>query len=399
VIGFALKVRAVNSAEWLGCLIAFAQLCKQNNIRFFEMISRNIFLFSLVTWVAFTGCKRADDSSRPATAQVQPVEVVAVKRRDLSDTLSVVGSLAANESASIRAEIAGQVRGVFFEEGQRVTKGQVLLKIDDSELRAQFAQSEARFKLAELSLARNESLVESHTISQADYDRARAEFSASSGELSVLRVRLEKTEIKAPFDGVVGSRSVSPGDYVTQSSNITQIDDLSRLKIDFQVPERFLSKLESGLRFHLRSKTLDAASQVQGEVYFVSSVIDRLTRSSEVKGFLNNPPPQLRSGMFANIELVLEVHKNVLTAPEGAILTVPGGSQVIAVRDAGTAKIAEFIPVQLGMRAKGVVEITPLKSDLAEGQSIVAAGVGALIIFPGTKLEPRPIREEFRIGN
>jgi membrane fusion protein, multidrug efflux system len=360
------------------------------------MICRRAFLLFIPIVLLAGACSRpsGNGANGPAgapAARKQAVEVTPVVRRDMAETLTVVGSLAANESAALRAEIAGQVREVFFDEGQRVTKGQVLLKIDDSELRAQFAQSESRFKLAELNLARNQGLLETKTVSQADFDRVNAEYSASSAELSLLRVRLAKTEIKAPFDGVVGSRSISPGDFVNQSSAIAQIDDLSRLKIDFQVPERFIAKIKNGTTFNLRSKSIDAASPVSGEVYFVSSVIDRNTRASEVKGLLANPPPGLKPGMFANVEIVLDVRQNALTVPEGAILTSVRGPQLIAVRDAGADKVAEFIPVRLGLRARGLVEILSSEKPLDEQQPVVGAGVGSLILFPGAKLDPRPM--------
>lgn len=344
------------------------------------------------------GASSAPGGSGPG-GQRQPVEVTNTARRDLVDTLTIVGSLAPNESAEIRPEIAGLVREILFTEGEPVKKGEVLVRINDDELRAQLAQVQARFQLAELNVTRSESLSETNTIPQSETDRARSEYAAAKAELALLQTRLEKTQIKAPFDGVVGARAISPGDYVTALTVIATIDDLSRLKVDFQVPERFLSKVATGTTFTVRSRALDATAQVKGQVYFVSSIIDRATRSSEVKGFLEEPPASLKPGMFANIELVLDVRRGVLTVPEGAILTVPGGSQVITVRDSGSEKVAEFVPVQLGMRTKGLVEITPLKGELHEGQPIVAAGVGALLIFPNTRLEPRPLREEFRVGD
>lgn len=356
---------------------------------------------SLIVLIFAGACSRGTKSAGSApspTASKQPVEVTEVVRRDLAETLSVVGSLAANESAEIRPEIAGQVREVFFEEGKSVKAGQVLLKIDDSELRAQYSQTEARFKLAELNLNRNQSLLESRMVSQADFDRVRAEFSASSAELTLLKVRLDKTDIKAPFDGVAGARSISPGDYVTTQSVITVVNDLSRLKIEFQVPERFIYKVRNGTRFAVRSKTLDASARVEGEVYFVSSVIDRSTRSSEVKGLLTQPPAELKPGMFANIELVLDVRQKVLTVPEGAVLHTPSGPQLIFVKTAGADKVAEFAPVELGLRTKGLVEVAGSKATINEGDQVVASGVGALVLFPGAKLEPKPLRREFQVG-
>lgn len=369
---------------------------------------RHRFLCTLVAahlLVALGGCARKDapSATRAGAAgsmrgQKQVVEVVEVARRDLVDTLTVVGSFEANESAEIRPEVTGLVREILFTEGQTVEKGQVLLKIDDAELRAQFAQGEARFRLAELNVARSENLSETKTIAQSETDRARSEFASAKAEVALLRTRLEKTDVKAPFDGVVGSRSISPGDYVTASSVITTIDDLSRLKVGFQVPERFLGQVGIGTGFVVHSRALAADEGIRGEVYFVSSIIDRTTRSSEVKGLLDSPPAVLKPGMFANIELVLGVRQRALTVPEGSILISPAGAQVIAVRTENGAAVADFVPVQLGMRARGVVEVTPLEGELAENEQVVASGVGALILYEGASLDPRPLREAFRVG-
>lgn len=352
---------------------------------------------------ALAGCQKSGPSaatSAPATATKQPVEVVAVAKRDLRETLSLVGSLAANETAQIRAEISGQVRSVRFEEGQHVAKGEILLTIDDAELRAQLAQAEAKFRLAELNLKRSENLTEARSMSQAEADRMSSDYAATQAEVQFLRVRLGKMEIKAPFDGVVGARTISPGDYVTAATVITTLDDLSRLKIDFQVPERFTAKVAPGSRFTVRARTPSGEASTEGEVYFISPVIERTTRSSQVKGYLQGDGSQLKPGMFANIDIVLQVRTGVFTVPEGAILTTPAGPQVIAVREKAPDKVAEFIGVQLGLRETGLVEVAPLKAgSLDESTTVVASGVGALVLFPGAKLEPRPLRAEFRVGN
>ncbi|MDB6116214.1 MAG: czcB 2 [Lacunisphaera sp.] len=331
-----------------------------------------------------------------ATPPRQPVEVVAITKRDMTESLNLVGSLAANETAQIRAEISGQVLGVAFSEGELVKKGHVLLRLDDAELRAQLAQSEARFHLSELNLKRSENLTEARSMSQAEADRMRSEFSSAEAELQLLRVRLAKMEIKAPFDGVVGARSISPGDFITAATAVTTLDDLSRMKIDFQVPERFFAKVSTGTRFNVGARGIKGG-RVPGEVYFVSASIDRATRSSQVKGYLNSIPAGLRPGMFANVELVLSVKKDALTVPEGAILTTPRGTQLVLVRGPANDPVAELVGVKLGLRARGLVEIEPLTGTFADGERVVASGVGALALFPGAKLEPRPQKEQFRL--
>jgi len=368
-----------------------------------------------------SGCARKTNSegggsgagaADSAAQRGQAVEVAPVVRSDLREAMSVVGSLEANESAQIRPEISGLVQGIYFEEGQAVTRGQLLMKIDDSELRAQYAQVEARFDLATRNVERSENLSESRTIPQSEYDRARSEFAAARAELEVLKLRIEKTSVKAPFDGVTGARLISPGDYVTSGSVLTTINDLSRLKMNFQVPERYLNKVRPGTQFRISARSLnvgeesgagvaaDAGGEPQalsGEVYFVNPIIDRSTRSSEIKGYLHAPPPTLKPGMFANVDLTLEVRRGVLTVPEGAILTVTSGTQVIAVaEDERGNPVAEFIPVRIGLRAQGLAEIEPIgTATLREGQAVVAAGVGALVLYPGIRLDPRPLRAEF----
>jgi membrane fusion protein (multidrug efflux system) len=349
--------------------------------------------------ILVAGCGRSAAHKAAVAAPVkQPVEVVALVRRDMAESLNLVGSLAANETAQLRAELAGQVRAVSFNEGEQVRKDQVLLKIDDAELRAQLAQAEARFKLAGLNRKRSENLTEAQSMSQAEADRVLSEYSSTEAELSLLRVRLAKTEIKAPFDGTVGARAISPGDYITAATVITTIDDLSRMKIDFQVPERFVGKVKPGTTFTVRARSNSGESQSAGTVYFVSSVIDRATRSSQVKGYLDHAQAGLKPGMFASIELVLEIHRGVLIAPEGAILTTPRGTQIVAVSHQGEDEVADFVPVKLGLRAKGLVEVEPVKGRLEDNQKVVASGVGALILYPGAKLELQPQKEQFRVG-
>lgn len=333
------------------------------------------------------------------TGQKQAVEVVTVNRRELTETLNVVGSLAANESATLRTETAGAVRDILFEEGQAVKKGQVLVKIDDSDLRAQVAQAESRFRMAESNLQRNEALLKTSFITQADFDRISNDYTAAKYDLALLTVRLNRTELKAPFDGVVNARALSPGDYITNQTVVTTIDDLSRLKIDFQVPERYQGKVNPGTKFTVTAGSVGGTTETAtGEVYFVSSSIDRSTRSIQVKGTLLAPSPRLRPGMFANVEVVLEVRSGVLTVPEGAILATPNLVQVIAVRSQGGEHVVEYVPVKLGLRTRGLTEVMPLKGNLAENDRVVAAGVGAVQLFAGARVDPKPLNAEFQVA-
>jgi membrane fusion protein (multidrug efflux system) len=339
---------------------------------------------------------RSGRGGRGAAGGKQTVEVINIARRDLSESLRVVGSLAANETATIRPEMNGLIRSIHFEEGRRVKKGDLLVTIDNSELQAQLAQLMTRHELAKLNLTRAENLRQTQSNTAADVDRARSEFAAAQADIELLKVRLARTEVRAPFDGVVEARTLSPGDYLNTQSIITTINDLSRLKVEFQVPERFIGKVRRGTKFTVKSTTAgDEAAAADGEVYFVNSVIDRNTRSSEVKGFLTKSPDTVKAGMFAVIEIVLEVRPGALTVPEGAIFVDQRGPQIVTVVDQASDKVAAFVPVRLGLRTNGVVEVSAVQGELSDQQSVVAAGVGSLALFPGAKLDPRPLRAEF----
>ena len=327
-------------------------------------------------------------------------EVVKLTRADLIDSITIVGSIAANETTTIRPEVAGTIREIYFNEGQAVRKGDVLLRLDDSELRGQYNQTSAAFELAKANLTRTEMLAKGNTASPAELDKAKADFDSAQANLEVLRVRLARTEVRAPFDGVMNARTNSPGDLLTTQSIISTIDDLSRLKVDFQVSERYQDKVKIGNTFTLHTTAGSTTLQGKGEVYFVSSSIDRNSRSVQVKGLLAQDQQPFRPGMFGTIDLILEVRKNILTVPEGAILATATGVQVVSVVTRDGQSVAKFVNVKVGLRARGVAEIIPLRDgDLAEGQSIVASGVGGLQLFDGGRLEPRPLNSAFKTGN
>lgn len=332
--------------------------------------------------------ERADED-QPA----QPVEATEITERTVRETVRLTGSVAANESVRIRPETSGQVRRVVFDEGQTVEEGDVLVELDDRELRAQLREAQVRGELARESLARMDALRESNSVSVSERDRALAEYEQTLAEIDLLETRLDKAAVRAPFSGTTGSRDISPGDYVTSADVVTRIDDLSRLKIEFTVPERHATKVEPGTRVSLIKGRDSGSETVEGTVYFVSSGIDRQTRSIEAKAIIESPPPALRPGMFAEIDLVLEVRQNALTVPESAILARDGAHMILVIRqDDDGREIIGMQPVKIGLRERGFVEITPLDETLREGQRVVAAGVGALPLFPGAAVESRPLK-------
>jgi membrane fusion protein (multidrug efflux system) len=351
----------------------------------------NILTLLVAALLVTAGCRRGGEA--PATApannpldRVQAVEVVPLGRRTLEETVELVGPLAANESAELRPELSGTLVEILFEEGARLAKGAPIARLDTRELEAQLAETRARFTLAERNLGRLQQLLQTEAASRLEFDEAEAEFKQLEAALKLLETRLDKSTLRAPFDGVAGARPVSVGDYVSPQVAITTIDDLSRLKVELEVPERYLPRLRVGTVFTVH--TAAGGEVTRGEVYFIPPVIELRTRAARVKGYIIDPPPALRPGMFANVVLVLRVLENVLVVPETAILTTPRGTVVVVARTKDGQASADFVPVRTGVRVPGFVEITPVGPPLAEGDRVVSAGVGALILLPGMKLQP-----------
>ncbi|MGA0845270.1 MAG: efflux RND transporter periplasmic adaptor subunit [Luteolibacter sp.] len=310
-----------------------------------------------------------------------------VTLRTIEQRVDLVGSIAANESVEIRSEIPGIIESIHFEEGDSVKKGQRLLKLDTRELEAQLRETRASHMLASRNLERNRTLLRDGAVSQLEVDTASAEHERLLAAIELLEVRIDKSSITAPFAGIVGARAHSVGDYVDTQKPITTIEDLSRLKIEIQVPERYLSQLHPGASFSIQTTAAGAEEAVTGQVYFISSRIDETSRAALIKGYLSDPPAALKPGMFANVSLVLQAIKDAMVVPETAILNTPRGSVIITPQERDGATVAAFTPVKTGIRIPGYVQISPLGPPVRPGDPVVSAGVGGLILFPGVKIK------------
>jgi len=345
---------------------------------------------TIATASILCSCGRGSQASDgPPLDTPQPVETMEVQSMKLQQTVNLVGTIAANESASLRPEVPGTIVEIPFQEGAEVKQGDVLVSIDTRELEAQLAETRASFDLAERTLDRVRTLAAENAVSRLELDTATAEHARLRSAIDLLEVRINKSSLRAPFDGFAGARVHSVGDFLTPESVVTTVDDLSRLKVEMEVPERYLPLLQPGATFRITTATSTNGEEITGEVYFVSPRIDATTRSSEVKGYVLDPPPALKPGMFASITLILNTVEDALVVPESAILSTARGTVVIVpeTNDDGET-VAGFIPVKTGIRQPGIVQVTPVGPPLEAGQLVVSSGVGGLILFPGAKIRP-----------
>lgn len=345
---------------------------------------RAAILTALLTLAILTGCKPKNSSTPGSAAGGMPpipVVVVEAKPQPVSEKLALVGTLTANESIEVKCEIDGTVQQVLFQEGQPVRKGTPLVVLDESKLSAQVAEAEANFKLSETTQLRNQQLRRDNLVSQQEFDTADANYRYNKATLELRRRLLTDARILAPFDGTTGSRLVSPGQVISRNTALTTLVDINPVKAEINVPERFLSRLAQNQVIDL-SVAAFPGRLFKGTVFFIAPSVDTATRTTLVKANVPNPDNALKPGMFANLDLTLQVRDNALVIPEPAIAQmVDQDRAIIYIVDAGG--IARLNPVQLGIRLPGKVEVV---SGLTPGTKVIVEGHQK--IGPGSKVIP-----------
>jgi membrane fusion protein (multidrug efflux system) len=308
-----------------------------------------------------------------------PVKAAPVKISTLTTEVSAVGTLLANESVMLRPEIAGRVVAIHFEEGQTVPKGARLVTLDQSEYKAILAQSEAEAKLATRRYERSQELRKQNFISQEAVDEARSNLDRSAARRQETEVKLAKSELRAPFAGVVGLRQVSPGAYVKEGADIARLEDIDSIKLDFRIPEVYLGALRKNQEVAVR---VDAYpnQMFKGRIYALEPGVDEKSRTVLARARIENKERKLRPGMFARVALTLGSRDAAIVVPDQAI--VPRGESTFVFRVVDGK--ASLTPVTTGARSPGEVEIvkglSPKDVVVVDGQLKLQDGVPVMII-------------------
>ena len=350
---------------------------------------RNVtILTALVTAALISGCgsksdataaaQKADapktaDAAKPATPAPPaaakpglPVKAEPVQILKVSDDVSAVGSLLAEESVIIRPEIDGRIVGLLFQEGQAVTAGTRLVTIDSTEYEAQAAAQRADLKTEEQRLVRTKDLYEQKFISKDALDVQVGNVARLKAHVEEAESRTAKTVIRAPFSGILGLRQVSPGAYVKAGSDIVRLENVSSIKVDFRIPENYLSKIRSNQEISVK---LDAypGEEFKGRVYAVEPVVDERTRTIAMRARIPNKGFKLKPGMFVRVAVTLDSRPNAVIVPEQAIWPQGKDSFVFRVVD-GKAALTK---VDIGNRSPGSVEIV---KGLAANDVVITDG-------------------------
>ncbi len=292
-----------------------------------------------------------------------------VKPEQLSNVIRTTGTILAFDEVELKAEASGRIIKIYFTEGSHVNKEDLLIKINDEDLQAQLRKNELQIKLTGDELSRQEQLLKINATSQQEYDIASNQLNSLKADKDFILSEIKKTEIRAPFNGVVGLRYVSEGSYVTPLSRIASIQNINPLKIDFSIPEKYSGVVNKGdiITFNSEGST----DNFTGKVFAIEPKIDLNTRTLQVRALCENKNEKIFPGSFAKIELQLKDTPDALMIPTQALIPVLKG-QIVYVSKGGQA---QSVPVKTGVRTDVKVQVT---DGLAAGDTIITTGIMSL---------------------
>jgi membrane fusion protein (multidrug efflux system) len=304
---------------------------------------------------AADGAAVSSAASRAAAAtkvSAITVDVIKVARAPMPQTITAVGSLRSDESVMLRPEVAGRINAIQFREGQPVTKGTILVRLDPVVNQAEVQQARANLTLAKSKFNRAVDLAKQNFISGQAKDEAENNLKVAEAALSLAEAHLAKTDIRAPFSGVIGLRSVSVGDYVKEGADMVNIEAIDPLKVDFRVPETFFRQVQTGQPLSIALDSFPG-KLYDGKVIAVNPLIDAAGRSVVIRAQVGNNESRLRPGMFARVRLVTKDAHDALVVPEQAIVPEGDEQYVFRVLDGKAVRTR----VETGQRRDAKVEI------------------------------------------
>jgi membrane fusion protein (multidrug efflux system) len=294
------------------------------------------------------------------------VEAVTATTAPMPQTITAVGSLRSDESVTVRPEVAGRVIAIGFQEGRPVVKGATLVKLDPAVNEAEAQQAKANLTLAKAKYERAIDLQKQGFISGQARDEAENNLRLAEAATALSAARLAKTEIRAPFSGVIGLRSVSVGDYVKEGQDMVNLESIDPLKVDFRVPEVYLKQVQVGQTLQVSLDALPGRSY-EGSVFAINPLVDAAGRAIVIRAQVRNADTALRPGMFARVRLLTKAERDALVLPEQALVPQGEDQYVFRVLDGKAARTK----VELGQRRDGRVEVL---KGVAPGETIVTAG-------------------------
>lgn len=333
-----------------------------------------------------------------ASMVMPPTTVTAAKvsEDDWEQLVQATGSVLAVQGVTVSAEIGGRVTEISFESGNQVQAGDVLLQMDTATEDAQLASAQAAAVLARTERSRIRKLIKRNLTSADAVDQAEAQVKETVAQVGVIRAAIAKKTVRAPFAGHLGLRQVNLGEILREGTAIVSLQTLDPVHVDFSVPQRELARIQPEMQVRVTSDVAPG-KQFAGKIIAVNPEVDPATRNVRVRALVSNPGGQLRTGMFASVEVVLPQSRQVLTVPATAVLYAPFGDSVFVIdqqKDEQSGEQTQVLRQQLIQLGQGKGDYIEITKGLKPGESVVTSGVfklraGSPVVIDNT-LAPKP---------
>ncbi|MBM3915460.1 MAG: efflux RND transporter periplasmic adaptor subunit [Sphingomonadales bacterium] len=294
------------------------------------------------------------------------VDLFVVRTSSYAENIEVPGTIVASESVEIHPEVAGRIVKLPIEEGRFIEKGSLLAKLNDADLVAQLNKLEIQLQLAQQTEKRQAQLLKIQGISQQDYDISLLQVNSLKADIGIIKTSIEKTEIRAPFSGKLGLRNISNGAYVNSASVIAVINQTDQLKLDFSIPEKYISKIRNGQSVYFRFE--GSSDSLTARVVATESKVTENSRSLQVRALVASKSSALLPGSFAKVSIGFDPDPNAMLIPTQAILPQARGKKVILYKGG----VAVFTDIKTGSRTADRVQIT---DGLSAGDTVVTTGL------------------------
>ncbi|WP_348797357.1 efflux RND transporter periplasmic adaptor subunit [Flavobacterium adhaerens] len=339
-------------------------------------IKNIVYALLILTFLGFIGyrissnnAKKNDSKGKDRKDQPTTVTGIVIRPQTFDNNLSLSGSIEANEQIEIHSEVSGIVEGIYFQEGSTVSKGQILFKVNDIELRAQLAQASTKEGLAAENERRAKLLLQKEAISQEEYDITKTDYKSAQAQTQLIKAQISKTSVRAPFSGKIGLRSISPGTYITPAILVAKLVNTGKVKITFSIPEKYAAQVKSGttIDFSISGST----KKYTAKIYAIQPEVEVTTRTLQVRAIADNIDGKLFPGTFADVKLPLDIIKDAIVVPTEAIIPVQDGKKVY-IANFGKAK---EVKVEATTRTDSSILIL---SGLKTGDTLITSGVMSL---------------------
>jgi len=300
------------------------------------------------------------------TRQLLNVSGFLIEPTNMSDLYKSTGSLKPNEQVDLSFETSGKIVGINFTEGTRVKKGDLLAKINDRPLQAQLQKLQAQKKLSQEKEFRQRSLLDKDAISKESYDQIVTELQTIQADINLIEARISETELRAPFNGIIGVRYLSEGSYTNPATKIATLVNIVPMKLDFAIPERYADEVNIGYPVTF---TVEGSDKIyEAKVYAIDPRIEEGTRTITIRALYPNKNEELKSGHFAPVTLLLSKIENAIAIPSEAIQSEMGGEMVYVFRKGK----ASFVKISAGLRTESLVQIV---DGLKFGDTLLTSGI------------------------